>query len=162
MALLDHEYAVPDLALFLQDHNYGRQQNVEKYEEPLREKDEEPLREEDEEPPSEDVALAVDVMVDKMLPGTYRTLPGIRRNSTIYIDNFKYKYYKREAYVNVISLVCERQKNPKYPICFGSASISTNISDNRIFIRHPHNHLSSDIDLHVLYLGESIGNNTNN
>jgi len=64
--------------------------------------DGEPI-EEDEEPPIADVVV-------NEVPQTYITLPGIRRNSTIYVDNLKYKYYKREFLINTISLVCERQK----------------------------------------------------
>lgn len=85
-------------------------------------------------------------------PETYRRVPGVQRNSTIYVDNVGFKYYKREALINTISLVCVRQKNPCRSKCFGTASISINMMDNRFTIRKPHNHLPDEIDLHTQLL----------
>lgn len=188
MALRDHDYVFPanhEVAVVLHDHNYIREipfvniepQQVEEVEIPL-EEDEEPVEvdrepveeneepvevdgepvEEDGEPVEEDEEPVIADVVVNEVPQTYVTLPGIRRNSTIYVDNLKYKYYKREFLVNTISLVCERQKNRTHPICFGTASVSRNIMDNRLLLLNPHNHQPSDIDLHVPYLREAIGN----
>jgi len=174
MALRDHDYVipgnhndevgVPDVAVILQDHDYIQQMPfVEigpQHEEEDGEADEEQEHEIPREPQEEeeDVAVVADVIVGGVPPETYRTLPGIRRNSTIYVDNLKFKYYKRELLVNTISLICERQKNRRHPMCYGTASVSRDIMDNRLSLINPHNHRADNIDLHVPYLREAIGN----
>ena len=170
----DEEVGVPDVAVILQDHDYiqqmpfveigpqheeedGEADEEQEHEIPREpQEEEEPVEEEEEE--EEDVAVVADVIVGGVPPETYRTLPGIRRNSTIYVDNLKFKYYKRELLVNTISLICERQKNRRHPMCYGTASVSRDIMDNRLSLINPHNHRADNIDLHVPYLREAIGN----
>jgi hypothetical protein len=89
-------------------------------------------------------------------PETYRRVPGVHRNSTIYVDNVGYKYYKREALINTISLVCERKPPRMHHRCFGTASISIDMMDNRITVRNPHNHQPDQIDLNVPFLRAAI------
>ncbi|XP_025205699.1 uncharacterized protein LOC112602003 [Melanaphis sacchari] len=89
-------------------------------------------------------------------PTIYRTLPGIQRNTKIYVDNLGYKYYKKKFLVDTITLICERQRNPSRPLCYGTASISKDEMDNRISIRTPHNHEPSPIDLNVPFLRNAL------
>jgi len=154
MALRDHDYVipgnhndeevgVPDVTVILQDHDYIQQmpfveigpqheeEDGEADEEQEHEIPREPQEEEEPVEEEEDVAVVADVIVGGAPPETYRTLPRIRRNSTIYVDNLKFKYYKRELLVNTISLICERQKNCRHPMCYGTASVSRDIMDNR-------------------------------
>jgi len=84
-------------------------------------------------------------------------LPGIRRNSTIYVDNLGFKYYKKYVLANTITLICERQKNPSRPMCHGSASVSRNVMENQILVRNPHNHEPFEIDLDIPFLRHDIG-----
>ncbi|XP_050060104.1 uncharacterized protein LOC114132321 isoform X2 [Aphis gossypii] len=83
------------------------------------------------------------------IPTIYTILPGIQRNTKIYVDNFGYKYYKKKNHINTITLICDRQRNPSKPICYGIASISIDATDNRISIRTPHNHEPTVFDLNV-------------
>lgn len=88
---------------------------------------------------------------------TYTLLPGIRRNSKIYVDNLGYKYYKKKVLVNRLALICERKKNPSRPMCHGTASVSRfNEMDNRIALGNPHNHEPAEIDLNVPFLRNSL------
>jgi len=82
-------------------------------------------------------------------PTIYTILPGIQHNTKIYVDNLGYKYYKKKNHINTITLICDRQRNPSKPICYGIASISIDTTDNRISIRTPHNHEPTTIDLNV-------------
>ncbi|XP_060878644.1 uncharacterized protein LOC132951000 [Metopolophium dirhodum] len=176
----EEEVGVPDIAVILQDHDYIQQmplveigphheeEDGEAHEVDMREEEDEipgeaqeqevPVEGDEEPLVEEDIAVVADVIVGGVPPETYRTLPGIRRNSTIYVDNLKYKYYKREILVNTISLVCERQKNRRHPMCYGTASVNRDIMDNRLSLINPHNHRADDIDFHVPYLREAIGN----
>ncbi|KAE9538825.1 hypothetical protein AGLY_005407 [Aphis glycines] len=83
------------------------------------------------------------------IPTIYTILPGIQRNTKIYVDNLGYKYYKKKNHINTITLICDRQRNPSKPICYGIASISIDATDNRISIRTPHNHEPTVFDLNV-------------
>lgn len=88
---------------------------------------------------------------------TYTVLPGIRRNSKIYVDNLGYKYYQKKVLVNTLALICERQRNPSRPMCHGTASVSRfNEMDNRIVINNPHNHEPTEIDLNVPLLRNAL------
>ncbi|XP_050061296.1 UPF0746 protein DDB_G0281095-like [Aphis gossypii] len=176
MALRDHDYVipanheevgVPNLNLFLQDHNYAQrpaiqiqeeqeedQQQQQQEDQPQAEGEDQPQAEEGEDQPQaeeqEDQPQAEEQEENQpqeegeeeqqQQARTYRTIPGIRLNSKFYVDNFGYKYYKKKLLINRITLVCERQKNPNRPICHGSASISRNEMDNQILIVVPHNH----------------------
>lgn len=90
-------------------------------------------------------------------PNVYRILPGIQRNTKIYVDKFGYKYYKKKLLVNKITLICERQRNRSRPMCHGTASISKDESDKRISIGTPHNHDPEIIDLNVPLLRDALG-----
>ncbi|XP_060849497.1 uncharacterized protein LOC132928683 isoform X1 [Rhopalosiphum padi] len=103
---------------------------------------------------NDDKDVPDDVIVEK--PKNYRILPGIQRNTKIYVDNLGYKYYKKKLLVNTITLICERQRSPSRPICYGTASISIDISDNHISIRNPHNHEPPVIDLNVPLLRNAL------
>lgn len=88
---------------------------------------------------------------------TYTMLPGVRRNSKIYVDNLGYKYYQKKVLVNRLALICERQRNPSRPMCHGTASVSRfNEMDNRIVIGNPHNHEPAEIDLNVPFLRNAL------
>ncbi|KAF0761978.1 Uncharacterized protein FWK35_00017376 [Aphis craccivora] len=135
MALRDHDYiipanheevGVPNLNLFLQDHTYVQHPAIQIL----------PQHEEQQE--------------QKRQARTYRAIPGVRLNSKFYVDNFGYKYYQKKIRVNRITLICERQKNPNRPTCYGSASISRNKMDNQILISH-------EIDLNVPFLSNTLG-----
>ncbi|XP_025205737.1 uncharacterized protein LOC112602037 [Melanaphis sacchari] len=91
------------------------------------------------------------------VPLTYRMIPGVHHGSRIYVDNLGFKFYKREATINRVYLVCERQKSRYHEYCPCTASVSTELIDNRIKVRHQHNHGPADIDLHVPFLREAIG-----
>lgn len=95
-----------------------------------------------------------EAIVDK--PTFYTVLPGIQRNTKIYVDNLGYKYYKKKLHINTITLICDRQRNPSKPICYGIASISIDTTDNRISIRTPHNHEPTSIDLNVPILRDAL------
>jgi len=91
------------------------------------------------------------------VPVTYRLIPGVHHGSRVYVDNLGFKYYKREARVNRIYLVCERQKSRLHNYCPCTASVSTEHVDNRIRVRNQHNHGPADINMHVPFLREAIG-----
>jgi len=59
--------------------------------------------------------------------------------------------------MNRISLICERRKNFRGPMCHGSASISRNERDNRFSIVTTHNHDPEAIDLDVPFLRNALG-----
>jgi hypothetical protein len=90
------------------------------------------------------------------VPVTYRIIPGVHHGSRVYVDNLGFKYYKRETRVNRIYLVCERQKSRLYEFCPCTGSVSADLIDNRIRIRHQHNHEPADINLDVPFLREAI------
>lgn len=108
----------------------------------------------------------VDVVPDEEFPvpvigldivETYTMLPGIRRNTKIYVDNLGYKYYQKKVLTHRLSLICERQKNPSRPMCHGTASVSRfNEMDNRIVLGNPHNHEPAEIDLQVPFLRNTL------
>lgn len=66
---------------------------------------------------------------EENVPITYRQIPGIHHGSRVYVDNLGFKYYKREARVNRIYLVCERQKSRLYEYCPCTASVSSELVD---------------------------------
>ncbi|KAE9524085.1 hypothetical protein AGLY_015450 [Aphis glycines] len=119
--------------------------------------DEEAIVDDDsaEEVPEENVLNQVPLI--SQIPVTYRVILGVHHGSRIYIDNLGFKYYKREARVNRIYLVCERQKNRFYEFCPCTASVSAELIDNRIRIRQRHNNEPADINVHVPFLREAIG-----
>ncbi|CAI6351644.1 unnamed protein product [Macrosiphum euphorbiae] len=90
-------------------------------------------------------------------PIIYRILPGIQRNTKIYVDDFGYKYYKKKLLVNKVTLICERQRNPSRRMCHGTASINKDETDKRISIGTPHNHDPPVIDLNVPLLRDALG-----
>lgn len=53
-------------------------------------------------------------------------------------------------------LVCELQKN-RGQFCPSTASVSIDQRDNRIVLRRPHDHEPREINLHVPFLREAIG-----
>ncbi|KAE9534543.1 hypothetical protein AGLY_008633 [Aphis glycines] len=129
MALKDHDYVilanheevgVPNLNLFLQDHTYVQH-------------------------PAIQILLQHKKQEQKQQARTYKTIPGVRLNSKFYVDNFGYKYYQKKLRVNRITLICERQKNPSRPVCYGSASISRNEMDNQILIHPEAGYIPPDI-----------------
>ncbi|XP_050065075.1 ataxin-8-like [Aphis gossypii] len=139
MALRDHDYVipanheevgVPNLNLFLQDHNYaqrpaaiqiqeeqeGNQRQAEEKEEdqqqqqqgdqPQAEGEDQPQAEEQEDQPQaeeqEENQPQEEGEKEQQQARTYRTIPGIRLNSKFYVDNFGYKYYKKKLLINRI------------------------------------------------------------
>ncbi|XP_060867758.1 uncharacterized protein LOC132943013 isoform X2 [Metopolophium dirhodum] len=90
-------------------------------------------------------------------PIIYRILPGIQRNTKIYVDDFGYKYYKKKLLVNKVTLICERQRNPSRRMCHGTASINKDETDKQISIGTPHNHNPPVIDLNVPLLRDALG-----
>lgn len=61
-------------------------------------------------------------------------------------------YIKR----NFRYLVCERQKM-RNEFCPCTAIVSTDLGDNRIHLRNRHDHQPREIDLHMPFLREAIG-----
>lgn len=102
----------------------------------------------------DDEAVPDEVIANK--PIKYRILPGIQRNSKIYVDDFGYKYYKKKLLINKIALICERQRNPCRRKCHGTASISKDETDKQISIGTPHNHDPPVIDLNLPLLRDAI------
>ncbi|XP_015376349.1 PREDICTED: uncharacterized protein LOC107170687, partial [Diuraphis noxia] len=94
------------------------------------------------------------IIVDE--PRVYRILPGVQRNTKIYVDDLGYKYYKKKLLVNKITLICERQRNRSRPMCHGTASINKDETDKRIFIGTPHNHEPQIIDMNVPLLRDAL------
>lgn len=42
------------------------------------------------------VPVAIKVLIEQ--PKTYKVVPGVQRNSNIYMDNVGFKYYKRNVF----------------------------------------------------------------
>jgi len=112
----------------------------------------------DEDVPDEDVPDKY--VPDKIIvnePKVYRILPGVQRNTKIYLDDIGYKYYKKKLLISKITLICERQRNRSRPMCHGTAYINKDETDNRITIGTPHNHEPQLIDMNVPLLRDALG-----
>ncbi|XP_060857291.1 uncharacterized protein LOC132934900 isoform X1 [Metopolophium dirhodum] len=127
--LVDHDYFLP--VVYEDDHI-------------LHEEEEELEDEEDEE------------IVVVGVSETYSIIPGVQSRSRIYVDNLGFKYYKREARGGRVYLVCERQKK-RNQYCHSTATVSTDLRDNRIHLQNYHDHQPAEIDLNVPFLREAIG-----
>ncbi|CAI6343719.1 unnamed protein product [Macrosiphum euphorbiae] len=87
---------------------------------------------------------------------TYTLIYGVHNRSRIYMDNLGFKYYKRQVRGHRVYLVCERQKK-RNQYCPSTATVSTNLNDNRIHLGYYQHYQPGVIDLNVPFLRETIG-----
>lgn len=92
------------------------------------------------------------------VPETYRMIPGVRHGSKVYVDNLGFRYYMHEASTKSIYLVYERQKNRGFEHCPCRALVSTDLVNNKIYIkdRYQHNHEPAVTNLDVPFFRGAI------
>ncbi|XP_060858630.1 uncharacterized protein LOC132935997 [Metopolophium dirhodum] len=131
--LVDHDYFLP--VVYEDDHKVHEEEVFEEVE----------VLEEEEE---EEQIVGVSE--------TYTLIPGVHNRSRINVHNLGFKYYKRHVRGHRVYLVCERQKK-RNQYCPSTATVSTNLNDNRIHLWYYHNLQSGVIDLNLPFLRETIG-----